>query len=204
MLIGPASSKWFVCFAGIGLLIVSTAGCDRVPRIKQPAMNAAHVAKAALAMYDSNGDGKISGDELNKCPPLKAGRRDLDPKGEGITAKTIEDLVTHWKETKIGRVPFKCSVTHNKKPLADAIVKFVPEAFLGTDFQAAFGKTDAKGIADVSIPNVTPTGLALGFYRVEITKDGETIPPKFNAETMLGVSLTHAFSGFGAGFDLTY
>jgi hypothetical protein len=195
------------CFVLLSvLLLVVAAGCDMgAKRISAPSMNAATVAKAALAEFDTNGDGKISGKELDKCSALKISQGRLDPKGEGITAKTIEDLIKGWQETKIGRTSCPCQVSRNGKPLADATVTFVPEKFLGPNYQVASGKTDATGIAQITLPNVTPLGLPLGFYRVQITKEGENIPAKFNTETELGAGLTRFIAaGFGARFNLNY
>ena len=53
----------------------------------------------------------------------------------------------------------------------------------------ATGKTDQNGMAMLSIPTSgpgDPPGVAPGFYRVEITKDGEKIPAKYNTETIFG------------------
>jgi hypothetical protein len=80
-------------------------------------------------------------------------------------------------------------VLHNGKPLADAEVKFVPEKFLGDKLPIGAGKTNKDGIALISIPmkgSNDPPGMPPGFYRVEITKDGENIPPKYNTETIFG------------------
>ena len=49
-----------------------------------------HAGVEAVAMFDRNGDGKLSGDELDRCPGLKAALPRLDPGSTGaVTAKMI-------------------------------------------------------------------------------------------------------------------
>ena len=43
----------------------------------------------AIEMYDANRDGKLTADELIKCPGLKAAAARLAPDGQGITAEMI-------------------------------------------------------------------------------------------------------------------
>jgi hypothetical protein len=73
--------------------------------------------------------------------------------------------------------------------LPPAQVRFIPEAFLGEDTQIARGKTDPNGVAVISIETTgtsDPSGIAPGLYRVEITQDGELVPPKYDSEILLG------------------
>jgi hypothetical protein len=82
-------------------------------------------------------------------------------------------------------------VTLDGRGLEGATVDFVPEEFLGSDARPASGVTGPGGMTMVSVP-VNPadpgaTGVAPGFYRVEITsKGGTAIPAKYNIETTLG------------------
>ena len=152
----------------------------RAPRLFPPAIDADAAGAEAIKQFDANNDGKLSGDELDKCPGLKAAIDEIDPSGKGeITAETIAARIKAWQDSKLARMTLSCTVTHNGKPLAGAEVKFVPEKFLGKNMQAATGKTDKNGIAMLSIPTSgprDPPGVAPGFYRVEITKAGETDP----------------------------
>jgi hypothetical protein len=187
------------------LSVVLSSGCDRgAKRIAPPSVNPATAAGAALEEFDANKDGKISGEELDKCPSLKSAVGRLDPKGEGIKAEAIQNTIEQWHRMKIGRVAYTIQVLHNGRPLPDATVSFVPEKFLGSSFQTAVGKTGPSGGAQMSYPNTTPAGVATGFYRVEITKDGESIPAKYNTESILGAGVVGPVSGLAAVYNLKY
>jgi hypothetical protein len=192
------------------------AGCERsktvVPLVKfSPA-----AAAKAMALYDADKDGTISGAELEKAPSLKAG---LDMLGsdaqKGVTAEQIAARIQQWIGDKVGIIPVLCNVTRNGAPLADAEVRFVPDPFLGDYLtQTGVGKTDASGIANISLPREAgsdqPRGIPPGFYRVEITKAGEKIPAQYTTATTLGQEISldgarkHAIEGRKMLFDLKY
>ena len=114
----------------------------------------------------------------------------------------------------MGRFAYRPAISRlsrdaNGKPLAGAKVVFAPEKFLGGTIPSGSGTTNAKGYAQVSCPPATNPaipGLAPGFYRVEITKDGEKIPAKYNAETTLGVEVANGSEAekHGLNFELHY
>jgi hypothetical protein len=100
-----------------------------------------------------------------------------------------------------------CIVTRHGQPLRGATVKFVPEKFLGGDLKPAEGTTDANGIARLitTAPGLSVRGVCPGFYRVEITKSGETIPAHYNTETQLGQEVAQGAARLANGvatFDL--
>jgi hypothetical protein len=206
---------------------VVASGCDWGPRaIRPPALKPAAAAQAAIEQYDANKDGKISGEELDKCPGVKCVLDKLNPKAagvvvddgmvvktgankaglkdEGVTAEMLQNMMEGWIKRRYGRVTFVCAVYHNGKPLQGATIKFVPEKFLGSGIPAAEGKTGDGGTAAMSIPNVKPEGITVGFYRVEVTKDGEAIPAKYNTESTLGAAAIASTSGIAATFNLKY
>ena len=142
-------------------------------------------------MYDTNKDGKISGAELDKAPALKQGLTNFKSTPEkGVTAADITTRIIAWQGTKVGRIgSVTCSVTRGGKPVAGAEVKFVPEKFLGDTMPVCTGTTGPDGYAPMSAPVNGPDdapGVPPGYYRVEITKPGETIPAKFNTQTIFG------------------
>ena len=72
-------------------LITLSGGCQcpGARRVYPPKINP-NAPADAIAMFDKNGDGKLSGDELDKCPGLKAALNRLDPAKTGaVTADMI-------------------------------------------------------------------------------------------------------------------
>ncbi|NLF09718.1 MAG: hypothetical protein GX594_17315 [Pirellulaceae bacterium] len=176
-------------------------------RIYPPSIDGYSSGWRAIEEFDLDGDKCISGDELLKCPGLKAAMGKIDANGDGkITAEEITNRIHAWQKSRLGRMSFACQVTLNGQPLADAEVKFVPEKFLGEAVPVATGKTDDNGMAMIKIPDKLPPGVAPGLYRVEITKDGEKIPAKYNTETIFGQEIAIDALGIqeGVTFDLEY
>ncbi len=190
------------------------AGCDRQPpRVLQTPISASGAASKAMELYDTNKDGKISGAELDAAPGLKAALKVMKTdKDRGITSDQIVDRVDKWKESKIGRMSVSVQVYRNGQPLSGATVKLVPEKFLSEYLTVVpQGKTNQTGMAMISLPTTPgpegdPPGMGPGIYRVEITKDGEAIPAKYNTNTELGqeVSLDNIDMQMGIKFYLKY
>jgi len=184
------------------LLLTIAAGCGNgLQRINPPKINASAAAAQAMAMYDTNKDGKISGDEFRQCASLKAIAKDGT-----VTSDVLASLFAKWTDSGIGREGANVRILHNGKQLAGAAVRLVPEKFLGTDIQPATGKTDAFGATILSVPTRDPgepKGVSLGFYRVEITKDGENVPAVYNTETTLSMGVLGDQTG-GPTFNLVY
>jgi hypothetical protein len=168
-----------------------------------------------MELYDTNKDGKIAGDELKACPGLNAAMKVIGTtKEQGITSEQLVTRIQKWKDSRIGRTSLSCLVTRNGKPLSGATVKFVPEEFLKDALtETATGKTNPTGMAMMTVPppaepdpDAPPPGIPPGIYRVEITKDGETIPAKYNTTTELGqeVSLDNMDMQMGIKFPLKY
>jgi len=186
----------------VSLILLVVAACDNgLKRIVPPSMNSSAAASQAMEMYDQNQDSKISGDEFQKCVALKAIAKD-----GAVTPDMIADLVAKWTKGPVGRVGVGVQVLHNGKPLRGVTVKLTPEKFLGPNIKAAEATTDNFGGAAISLPTRDPgepKGVPLGFYRVEIAKDGESIPAKYNAETMLSIAVLGEQTG-GVTFNLIY
>jgi hypothetical protein len=163
-----------------------------------------------MEMYDSNHDGFLDGKELDKVPGLKAALNQVDTDRDGkISKQEIADRIKLWADSRAGRVSFRLRVKHNGKPLSGARVMLVPEKFLGGALQPGSGTTNEEGTAVIfSASAASPklSGLSPGFYRIEITKDGEKIPARYNTETTLGAEAAKGRHDLQAGlsFDLTY
>jgi hypothetical protein len=195
------------------LAMIFSGGCGaKKGKSYAPELDAAAVAKAAMAQYDTNKDGKISGAELDKAASLKSNLEKIDLDGDkAITADEITARIRLWQTDKWLRCRsmINCTVYRNNKPLANAEVKLAPEKFLGDKLKAAKGTTTFNGGVTLSIPDLAPgdpPGVDPGFYRVEITKSGEKIPAKYNTDTTLGLdsSTDNPAVISGLRFNLNY
>jgi hypothetical protein len=208
--------RWMVGFALIaGCAMMVTVGCWGGPGRVYPPGISPTAAADAMTMYDSNKDGKISGDELDKVPAFKPSMAKINLEGgKDVTADMIAARIQKWKESKLGKMSLGCRVTRNGLPLDGATVTFYPEKFLGDKIQPASGKTDINGMAMLSVPINTgggkpePPGVAPGFYRIVVTKDGLDIPAKYSKveDAILGQEVAQDAPGIQEGlkYDLRF
>jgi hypothetical protein len=161
-----------------------------------------------MELYDANRDGFLDDKELAKAPGLQAALAQVDANHDGkISKQEIADRIKSWANSRAGRIPFHVQTTHNGRPLAGAQVVLVPESFLGGAIKSGSATTSETGIAVISVPNTVNAnvhGIAPGFYRVEITKDGEPIPARYNSATTLGAEACSEQSGGNLSVDLRY
>ena len=184
------------------------AEIDLPPRVVPDAPDAAAASKA-MELYDTNHDGFLDAKELEQVPGLKAAMKQVDTNHDGkITEQEIADRIKFWSDLRMGRMSVNCRVMHNGKPLAGAKVVFAPEKFLGDNCNRA-----RERLPPWVLPRSTPYardptvhGLSPGFYRVEITKEGENIPAKYNTATTLGAEITAGWEANDnpLNFDLMY
>jgi hypothetical protein len=178
-----------------GAMLLSSCGGGPSP-VRPPSISASAAGREAMAQYDTNGDGVVAAAELEKAPGLKAALPRMDTNGDkGVDADEVAARVGQWQEAGIGLMSFGFRVTLNGSPLADALVTFEPEAFLGDDIKPASCTTTSAGIGGATIaeqdrPDPTwPSGMQHGIYKVKISKvvgGKETIPAKYNEATVLG------------------
>jgi hypothetical protein len=196
-------------FVAIALCI----GCDQQFDDHRPHFADPRNVAKAMELYDTNRDSKIAGTELDQVPGLRAALPRLNTNAErGVTAKQLATRLRQWDDSHVGRAALKCTVTHNGKPLEGALVKFVPEKFLSEMLtETATGTTDQAGAAAISLPKFPgpdelPPGIPPGMYHVEITKEGENIPARYNTATKLGqeIAIDNPDMQKGVKFDLTY
>ena len=190
-------------FAGL-LMFFGVIGCGtyKPPRVS-PDLPDPSAAKKAMELYDTNHDDFLEAKELEHGPGLMAAFQQVIAKQGKISEQDIADRIKAWADSRLGRTQIMCHVTHNGKPLAGANVVFAPEKFLGGTIQSGSGTTSPTGYAEITSPHPTDPsiqGLSPGFYRVEVTKDGEKIPAKYNTETTLGREIPGS-EGAKNGFD---
>jgi hypothetical protein len=182
--------SWLEYIAAALALIVS-CGCSKQPtRVAPPTIDATAAAAAALAEYDTNHDGVISGKELDRVPALKSA---LDRYGKGtgkVTAEAIAERIHLWQDSKVALTNLGVTVTLDGRPLDGATVTAEPEAFLGSAVLPASGVTDHTGSAPLRIKD--KSGISYGLYKIRVSKMAggrEVIPPRYNTETELGVEV---------------
>jgi hypothetical protein len=190
----------------VAALLLSTlpivASCARGPApVTQPGIDPDDAGSQAMEMYDTNGDGKVAGDELEKSPSLKVALPRLDTNSDsGVSADEVAARVNAWKAMRTGLASVRCQVTLDGKPLPGAQVVFEPEPFLGQEIKTATGTTNPFGDAAPTIapedrPDPTlPGGVHFGLYRVRITKPTngqESLPARYNKETTLGQEVSY-------------
>jgi hypothetical protein len=221
-------------FGLVGVAALAVSGCGgKAPSAVKPMEIASDAGTQAIKKYDKNHDDALDYEELAKAPGLRAGVAKIKNlttfhgpkpspeklkeqlKSAKITAEEIDARIAEWKKYPAGRISVSCRVYRKQgggkpQPLAGAEVKLVPEDFLGPGLTTGTGTTDKNGSANVSQPSqdVPPApGMSPGYYRVEITKAGENIPPKYNKDTTLGVEVASDspdLEGGGMKFELEY
>ena len=124
-----------------------------------------------------------------------------------ITADEIDARIKQWKVRGTGRVAAACRVMRGGVPVANAEVKFVPEAFWVPGCRPAQARPTPTATCSSSQPSQSgEKGMSPGFYRVEITK-GTEIPAKYNKDTTLGQEVAVDAIGISTGgivFNLDY
>ncbi len=189
-------------FAALALVTLAMASCNWGPRrVNQPGINASSAGSNAMEMYDTNGDGVVSGAELDKAPALKAALPRLDTNGDkGVSAEEVAARVNAWKEMRTGMASVRCHVTLDGQPLVGAKVVFEPESFLGDEIKTAFGTTNKLGDVAPTIPPdqrpdpSLPGGVHFGLYKVRISKEAtgkESLPERYNTQTTLGQEVSY-------------
>ncbi len=178
-------------------LTAAAAGCSNQPaRVRPPDISASQAGASAMQEYDTNSDGQVAGDELEHAPSLKAALATLDQNGDGaVTADEVAARVEAWQHSGKGLTTIRCLVLLDGQPLEGAQVTFEPESFLGDEVQTAVGVSNRFGKVSPVIPKdqrpspETPPGLALGLYKVRISKmvgGREQIPSQYNTATIFG------------------
>ncbi len=182
----------------VALASLSLASCSQGPaRVNQPYIDADAAGALAMDQYDTNGDGVVAGDELDKVPALKSSLTQLDTdKDGGVSADEIATVIQHWQEMPLGMMAMGFKLTLDWVPVEDATVTFEPEELLGGNVKPAVATTDSFGTGGPVIPKEqrpdpahTPPGVQMGFYKVKVSKtenNKETIPAKYNLNTVFG------------------
>src|SRR5262245_76907 len=75
----------------VGATLATLTACNSGPaRVTQPYIDSSAAGEGAMQQYDTNGDGVVNGEELEKAPGLKAALPRLDSNGDkGISADEV-------------------------------------------------------------------------------------------------------------------
>ncbi len=171
-----------------------------------PKIDPLAAGRAAIAEYDTDHDGVISGKELDRCPALKAAAKRYADASGNITADSIAEAIAQWQANRIAITIMGVAVTLDGKPLEGATVTAEPEKFLGPEVQPASGITDARGGCAMRVQG--QLGMQYGLYKIRISKavgGKEVIRTRYNSETELGLEVAPAggLTTTGATFNLT-
>lgn len=195
----PSRSRLRECLALAGaLLLTLMAGCGGRPaRVPVPRLDPQAAAAEALKLHDKNGDSLLEAEELKACPGLQSCAKWVDVDGDGkLSAEEIAARVRAYVEKRVGLMSFHITVSRGGKPLEGAEVVLDPEPFLGTVLRQARGASRPDGTVVFSVEGSDQPGVEPGMYRVRVSKkDGsgaESLPPRFNTETVLGVEANSA------------
>lgn len=158
-----------------------------------PQYDADAAAQAALADYDKNKNGSIDSSEAAACPALKEAFKAIDTSRDGqLSGDELKARFTRYGAVAggMGTIAVPCKVTLDGAPLAGAAVRLVPERCMGDTFKAASGTTDDSGQVTLKPETEGWAGVYPGLYKVTVSKPDaggkETLPARYNAQTMLG------------------
>lgn len=177
------------------VIAMASAGCTSSgpPRLTPPPLDPGRVTAALFEQADADGNGLLSGGELKVVPALAGMLTRCDTNRDAALSR---DELTAWlDDVRTSRVAISTAmvaVQQNGRPVADVLVRFIPEPCMGTGIPPAEGRTDRDGNVLVTIPESKYPGLNCGIYRVEITGngfDGKPLPARFNSDSRLGAAI---------------
>jgi hypothetical protein len=175
-----------------GLSLALGLGCCRSatvpPDAPPPEYDSAAIARAAVQRYDRNSNGTIEGSELTACPALKSALSQIDTNGDQrLSAEELRARVALYAGCASGLVRTVCVVRLDGAPLPGAVVTFTPEPSMAGPLRPATATTDGDGRCHrFAVDGTTYPGLAAGLYTIAVHKEGVRIPARYNRETTLG------------------
>jgi EF hand len=146
------------------------------------------ITQSVMSDFDKNRDGSLDTTELRACPALYGALAAIDTNGDKRLSKDeIRKRVEAYASGTTGSIAVTCTVRLDGEPLTDATVTFDPEPCMAEALKPANAKTNNSGqCTEYQIDGKTYSGLAAGLYRIRVTKDGASIPPRFNTQSILG------------------
>jgi hypothetical protein len=176
----------------LALGVLSAAGCSGTPpAVTPPSFSARQATEAAMAEYDTNKDGFLDAQELQRCPALAHGLKNIDKNGDKkISAEELKERLESFAASDVGLVGIPCSVLLDGTPLGGATVTLRPEKFMGEAFKPATGVSDERGHVILKTEGQSVPGTRWGYFRIEVSKQDasgkEMLPARYNTATTLG------------------
>lgn len=195
----------------VASVVASVVGCSSRPTpVRPPKVDPQRAAAAALDDYDTDRDGKLSGDELVACPGLQEGIAHYDENGDGVIASDeIVQRLTSLYGSGVGMLNLGCRVLARGRPIPECTVRLIPEAFLGGAVKPAEGTTRESGIAMLRIaPRDLPAGLEnvrgvhSGIYRVEVSHPSSSVTKLIDSAGPIGFDVSVADQVQGLTIEL--
>ncbi|TWT33724.1 EF hand [Posidoniimonas corsicana] len=195
--------------ARVGLVVVAgtLVGCSGRPASVEPQFDPVGMAQKALAAYDADSDGRLSGGELDAAPSIKQHLALYDKDSDGaITVGELRSRFSDWESGGVGFRRLDLKVLMDGRPLAGAEVTFEPEVFMTSWAKPATATTDSSGMAKISVSaDDLPAalkgrgdgirGVCVGAYRVKVTHPSKKIPAAYQAGDALGIETSREGAG---------
>ena len=188
---------WYMMVA---TMIGTAAGCrDSKWDVKPPRLHPDEAGKQAMELYDTDGNGALSKEELKQCPAIFSvmGKFDTDA-DEQVSGEEITAQLRSWETSGVGLTGAIVYFRLNGRPLEGASVELIPEPFLGDAVKPASGTTSDSGtlspsLAAEDLPDGISGAMQYGLYKVKITHEEISIPAKYNEATELGLEVPPVF-----------
>ena len=186
------SYQYLILFCFLGATVI---GCGKAKgRVEAPVLNAEAMADGAMDLCDSNSDGFISSSELKASPALKFSKDDIDTDGDGkLSRDELLERFNIYVDTSVGLQGITLNVRKgsvNGDGLMGATVRLVPEPFMADYIEEAEGEVNDPSNGLVEIMTLPPDpGVRVGMYKVVIESDEFKIPSKYNDNTTLGIEV---------------
>ena len=189
----------FSLILSLAILVLGCGGGPPAPVV--PKIDPAASATAAMDEYDTNKDGFIDQAELKSAPSLKDAEKVIDSNSDGkLSRDEIEQRLNKYSAQGMALMSFSCSVTMNGAKKAEIEVEMVPEKFMLGSIKMGKGKTDSNGMVRFKQEEQEFEGVAPGFYKIKLIKDGSlSLPARFNENTAIGKEI--ALDRMGRGGD---
>jgi hypothetical protein len=143
-------------------LVAITVGCGagRVDSI----VLGPELAQRAFGTYDTNGDHRLSPDELAKSPPLFASVPRIDANKDG--AISFDEFSSRVKTLSTGAryIALDVRIVEKGKPVVGAELTLVPEVFMDVASPKFSGTSSVGGYCSIKPDGPRLPGVPVGWY----------------------------------------